>query len=224
LDEDLLSVETLTNGDDNEITSSDYILLRENRYPKYAIQLKEDSSYVWEADSAGNKKQVISVDGMWGWHHFPNDMWVSSLDTVRDNPLSNSATSLEVSDADGIAGDAVPTRFQAGNMIKIENEFCFVLEVDTDTNLLTISRGYNGTTAAQHAQGTTIYVYRPMENIVLATIRGVVWRYRQKDVDVFDKTQILGTGAIIIPSNLPADVLELLPAPKPPQLSENDVD
>ena len=224
LDEDLISVATLTNGDEVEVSSDDYVLLRENRYPKYAIRLTEAASIRWEAASSGNTKQVISVEGLWGYHDRPDDAFVDTLDTVQDDPLTDSATSLTVNDADGIAGDAVPTRFQVGNMIRIEDEYLFTLETDTDTNVLTVTRGYNGTTAAAHVQDTQIDVYRPMDNIVLATIRGVVWRYRQKDVDVFDKTQILGTGVMIIPSNLPADVLELLPAPKPLQLSENDID
>ena len=224
LDEDLISVVTLTNGDGNTIASTEYVLLRENRYPKYAIQLNESSNYTWQPDANGNRKQVIDADCLWGFHDRPDDAWVDSLDTVRNDPLTAAGTSLTVVNADGIAGDAVPTRFQVGNMIRIEDEYVFVLEVNTTTDVLTITRGYNGTTAAEHAQSTSIEIYRPMDNIVLATIRGVVWRYRQKDVDVFDKTQILGTGAIIIPSNLPADVLELLPSPKPPQLMENDID
>jgi hypothetical protein len=44
LDDDLLSITTLTNGDGNVITSASYVLLPKNKSPKYAIRLKENTS------------------------------------------------------------------------------------------------------------------------------------------------------------------------------------
>jgi hypothetical protein len=67
LDDDLLTVTTLTNGDDTEIAASDYQLLPLNESPKYAIRLKENSNINWEDDSDGNREGVISVAGTWGW-------------------------------------------------------------------------------------------------------------------------------------------------------------
>ena len=72
----------------------------------------------------------------------------------------------------------------------------------------------NGSTAAAHAQGVVITLYRPMETVKDAVVRLAVWKYRQKDANVFDKTTILQTGIAITPSAVPPDVLEKLPAPK----------
>lgn len=214
LDDDLFSLTTLTNGDSNEITSSNYVLEPANKYPKFAVRLV-GSSTNWQLPTDGQREQVISVAGLWGYHRrYGDKAWIDSLDTVQDNPLSSAATTINVGDADGLAGDGELVRFQAGNMIRIESEFCDVLSVDTSGDTLTVTRGYNGTTAASHAQGTQIDIYRPMENVVRAAKRWVKYVYRQKDVDTMDTTQIIGTGIKITPSAIPPDVRALLPSPR----------
>lgn len=218
--EDLLEPVTITNGDDADVSLDDVVLEPANSYPKRAIRIKQGSGERWAWDSAGNRFQVISVAGYWGYHTRYGDAWSDSLDTVRDDPLTIAATSLEVSDADGTDSDTLSPRFQVGQMLKIEDECLFVVETNTTTNVLTVTRGYNGTTAAAHVQGTAVYVFRPMDKIVRACSRLVVWAYRQKDSDAFDKATILGTGIAITPSTMPADVRELLPRPKPLRLND----
>lgn len=66
-DDDLISITTLTNGDDEELTTSDYILVPANITPKYAIRLKQSSTKRWALDSNSNSEQVIDVAGSWGW-------------------------------------------------------------------------------------------------------------------------------------------------------------
>ena len=66
-DDDLLTVTTLTNGDSTVLTTTDYILLPANSYPKYAIKLKDSSTYSWKEDSSGNSEQAISILGTWGY-------------------------------------------------------------------------------------------------------------------------------------------------------------
>lgn len=72
-DDDLLSVTTLTNGDGTVLTTTDYILKPNNSSPKWAVKLKDSSTYVWEEDSSGNDEQVISILGVWGWSASPPD-------------------------------------------------------------------------------------------------------------------------------------------------------
>jgi hypothetical protein len=67
LDDDLLSVTKLTNGDGVEITNTDYILMPANRYPKFAIRLRDTSSVVWNPTAAGSMEQSIQVQGTWGY-------------------------------------------------------------------------------------------------------------------------------------------------------------
>jgi len=83
--------------------------------------------------------------------------YADSTATVQDNPLS--PTAVEVNTSDG-------TVFAAGDVIKAESECLLVLAVAT--NKLYIIRGYHGTTAAAHIQGTVIYdetVTEPIQDL-----------------------------------------------------------
>jgi hypothetical protein len=48
-------------------------------------------------------------------------------------------------------------RFAVGDVIRLDDEEMLVTAVVTATNTLTVTRGYNGTTAASHSLGTPIY-------------------------------------------------------------------
>jgi len=67
LDDDLISITTLTNGDSSStaITSTYYWLWPRNSGPPYyAIRLKADqSTHYWEVDT----DYFITVTGVWGW-------------------------------------------------------------------------------------------------------------------------------------------------------------
>jgi hypothetical protein len=219
LDADLLSVETLINGDGTTILPTDYVLEPANSAVHHSIRLLSSSSLRWLPGTNGRREQVISMLGLWGYHtDYNTAAWIDSLDTVRDNPLTIGATSLTVTDADGVAEDLQTPRFQPGQLLKMEAEFVNVIAVNATSNVVTIKRAVNGTVATAHVQNTPISIYRPLENIVMAAQRLVSWRYTQKDANSFDREAILGTGIAITPSAVPADVKALLPAPKPLRL------
>jgi len=67
LEDDLLTITTLTNGDTTVLTTSDYYLLPRSESPKYSVALKESSTYLWEEDSSNNTEGVISIAGTWGF-------------------------------------------------------------------------------------------------------------------------------------------------------------
>ncbi|RLC82299.1 MAG: hypothetical protein DRJ03_19235 [Chloroflexi bacterium] len=69
---DLVSITTLTNGDDDgtEISSDDYRLLPRNDGPPYhAIQMLSDTTTTWEFDVDGE----VSILGSWGYSASPPD-------------------------------------------------------------------------------------------------------------------------------------------------------
>lgn len=75
LDDDLVSVTTITNGDNTEITSSEYLLEPANEEVKWGISIKSNASisWTWENES----KQAISVTGSFGFIQngsTPNDI------------------------------------------------------------------------------------------------------------------------------------------------------
>jgi hypothetical protein len=67
---------------------------------------------------------------------------------VVDNPLASGGTTLNVTGGTG-------QYFKAGDNVWMDGEICSVSSVATDA--LTIVRGLFGTSAAQHAQGVTVY-------------------------------------------------------------------
>ena len=171
----LLEMETLTNGDSTEITSSQYVL-RGRGYPKYQIELLTSTGVIWTYND--DPQEAISIDAIWGYHEDYANAWIDTGDTVQDDPLSSSATTLTVVDNDGLDG-RYRTRFGAGMLIKIEDEYLRVQAVSTAAETLTVKRGVNGTTAAEHAQNTPIYSFAPMEDIEQACVLLVAWMERQ---------------------------------------------
>lgn len=67
LDDDLLVLTTLTNGDGTVIAGTEYLLLPRNEPPHYAVRLKSGSLVFWESDAEGNTEQIIAVLGDWGY-------------------------------------------------------------------------------------------------------------------------------------------------------------
>ena len=73
LDEDLLSVTTLTNGDGTTVDPSSYVLLPPNENPKYAIKLTVASGLYWTYED--DHINAISIEGRWGYSLTPpNDI------------------------------------------------------------------------------------------------------------------------------------------------------
>ena len=206
LDEDLLAVTSVVNGDGFAIT--DYVLEPANNSPKTRIRLVNGA--VWEAADNGQVEQVIAVTGTWGSHDRYGAAWKDSFQTIQDNPLSSSASTIAVSGVDG---------FESGQLLKLENEFVLVMAVNTVagtpiTYNLSVERGANGSVAASHIKTTPIFIWQVQGNITQACARLVKWRYTQKDVDTFDKTYNGETGMVSVPTAIPTDVLSLLGAPK----------
>lgn len=176
LDDDLLELTTLTNGDGSAIPLNNVILLPDDA-PAGGLLLMAGSAFTW----AQTPVQAVTVTGIWGWHDRWADAWRYSADTVQNNPLSSSATSLTVADAGGADAETETPRFQVGHLLQIESEYLRVLAVNTVTNALTVLRGVNGTTAAAHAQNTPIYTYQPPADIAAIALRWASWLYREPD-------------------------------------------
>jgi len=84
--------------------------------------------------------------------------FADSGDTVQDSPLAATATTVTVNDVDGVDVFGRLPRFAVGDHVQIGGEIMRVQAVDTATNILTVERGVKGTSAAAHAQNTSIRV------------------------------------------------------------------
>jgi hypothetical protein len=67
LDDDLLTVTTLTNGDGSAIAAGNYFLWPRNSAPYSRIVLKQSASVSFGTDANGNSEYVIPVVGTWGF-------------------------------------------------------------------------------------------------------------------------------------------------------------
>lgn len=204
LDDDLLEIISVTNGDDATIASTEYNLIPANKYPKYAIKLKGGSTEIWEQDGDGNVEQVIDIAAYWGYHDQYNIRAWSTGSTINEGAeWSSSATSLQVT-----AG----TNFSADQLIKVDNEISRVTAVAS--TILTVVRGENGSTAVAHDDGSTVYIWEPMEDVkeAVLSITNSVYKRRFGENESSD-TIITAGGIVIMPKDIPgpaADTITVL--------------
>lgn len=66
-DLDCLSITTVTNGDAETVSSSDYTFMPRNHAPYYGIRLTNASGLTWYNTDDGDSVGAISIDGNWGY-------------------------------------------------------------------------------------------------------------------------------------------------------------
>ncbi len=186
LDEELISLTTLTNGDSTEITSTYYKLYPYSGPPYWYIELDESQGVIFQYSTT--RQQCISVAGVWGY----DEITVASGATC--SAYTANATTVTPS---------TMSPFRVGDMLKIGSEYFYVSALGTTT--LTVVPAVNGATAAAHDAGTAIYFVRPPDEIVRLATRMAAWRWKQKDA-AFEKTANMQLGIITVPSALPVDM------------------
>lgn len=171
--DDLLSITSVSISTDDGLTytamaTSDYFATVEGdpNSPKSYTHLEIDRNGDYGDWPAGQRS--VKVVGVWGYADDRATCWESSLDTVENNPLTSSGTAVTVNDDDGAGLWGITPRFQAGQLGRIESEYVEITV--TATNALTVARGRNGTTAAEHVQNTAIDLWRPPEPVKQAVI------------------------------------------------------
>jgi hypothetical protein len=191
-DDDLLALTTLTNGDTTVISSTYYDLVPKNYYPKYGVRLKDSSSYVWEGESDGDNYGAISVLGYWGCHdQYSQRGWATGSTLAEDIDLTETAMDMTSG-----------SLFSDGQIIKIDSELMNVSAVATNT-VTVLSRGDNGSTAATHASGATVYIWRPMKMIQEACIEIAVQMYhRRYGQNTSGAALVTGAGVVVTPRDI----------------------
>lgn len=210
VDDDLLEVITFTtqNGGE-EVSSDDYYLMCGKSYnliPYDRLVMKTDGDMPVLLYS-DRLQRANAITGIWGYHEEWADAWQSSNDAVADDPLTAAAAALTVDDVDGKDIYGMSPRFKVQMLLKIEDEYLYVTGKNPAANTLAVVRGVNGTTAAEHAAATTVYIYRPMEEIAHAVRRLAAWLYAQRNTPYVEQLASVEIGGvIIIPKAAPVDV------------------
>lgn len=202
----LLAVTEIANGS-TVLVSGDYRLESLDPLsvtPYGAVRLLTGT---WIED---NDDEGITIDGTWGYHRDYTNAWLPSGDTVRDAPLSSSATSLTVTDADGLDAYGEIPRFSPGQVLQIEDEWLEVLAVNPTTNVLAVRRGLNGCTAVSHVQGTAITIWEADPQAVRAITRWVALALDRRGA--FDQLSMQGMATLQFPTDMPDEVAHIAAA------------
>lgn len=193
LDDDLLEVLTLTNGDGLTISASDFALYPLNASAKYKIVLKGSSGKSFVGSSEGDSEGAITVAGIWGYHDRYDTAWVDSGATLTAS-INASVTSIA-----GVSTQSI----RAGQLVRIDTEYLYVRSVAIDAtngDTLTVSRAANGSTAAAHNSGEILEVWtNPIVEDLTTT--AVVAYNRLKD-NPAGESQNVGGNVFVTPRDV----------------------
>jgi len=173
LDDDLLSITTLetgVTGNLTELTEDTHFQKRPwNDYPKYGLRLMFPTFWNGVLTSLNNWRiPSIFVTGVWGYHErYETDAWIDTNVNLQAELNATDTTFNIPAVADpAVVDDVGDTDIQAGELLKIEDEYLEVVSVsDADPRVVTVRRSRNGTTAAVHASATDIYKWNVHEDI-----------------------------------------------------------
>ena len=192
-DDELLSLTTLTNGNDVAIASTEYNLLPKNNSPYEGLRMIASSSIAWESDSNSNTEYVIDVLGEWGYHgDYTDHGW--TLGGTLGAAISDTTTLAFTA----TAGHSLV----AGQIIKIGSEIQIINTVVTNT-ITPLARGDNGSTAATHDNATSVYIWNPQPEIVQAAKLIAQSVYRRFGSKQAEENIVTASGVIITPRDIP---------------------
>lgn len=208
--DDILSISTFKldfNADgtfEEFMATSDYHLYPLNGYPKTQVKIAVAGDY---NSFAHGIQSGVEIDGVFGYGNGESAIpYSASGDTVQDaSGITADATSITVTDADN---------FSPGQTIRIQDEQIYILAYDTSTNILTVKRGINGTTGAEHAKDTAIYIYDYPEPIDEACLMQAMRWWKRKDSAFSDMMGGAALGTIVMFKGLDADVKLIVEAYK----------
>ena len=194
LDDDLLEVITLLNGnvdeDDDrvEIDADDYNLLPLNEYPKYAVNLTPSSNVYWQRDTNSDAEGVIDLEGIWGYHErYATDAWkeITTLtaginDVVVAFLMVNTASINEM----------------GGQLIRVDHE---IMRVEGKAfTAVTVERGVNGSTAAAHLIAAPVYLWTYPDDITNCCWDIVNGIYKRRTGENASSTSVLTSAGVIV--------------------------
>lgn len=191
---DLLEIISLVNGDGVTIPSTEYALRPRNKAPYYGIRLNDNSTFLWASDGSGSVHDVIAVTGIWGYHNRYPQAWL--LGSTAAEAMDTSETGYDV---------ASGTPFTVGNLIRFDNELGYVSAVVTNT--LTVTRGENYSTAAEHLTGINVYIWQVQEDIKQACLQLATSMYQKRyGQNATGTATITAMGVVIRPEGIPSEV------------------
>lgn len=197
---DLQEVISFLNGDNTSISSTAYNLLPKNDTPKFALEIKQTSSIVWQSDSNGDSDCVLDVVGIYGYHNNYSEAWKTA------GTLGAAITDTSTLAFTMTAGHIL----SVGKIVKIDNEL-FIIDTIATNTITPLKRGDNGSTSATHLNGATVYIYEPMQSLRHAIFEMAERAYKRR----FGQSQgndstVTSAGFVLPPKDVPSMTKEFI--------------
>lgn len=212
LDKDLLSLTSLkyNNGACTMASGVMWLGTGENwNYPPYD-RIVLNTGIGSQLNYSTTQQRAIEVTGLWGYHENYSGAWVNTGTSLAAS-MAASDTIMQFAGA-GSFGTAASDengyapRIAIGNLLRVDNEFFdATATTNSGTSAATVQPYRNGTTAASHASGTTIYKFEPEPDIEWTTKRLSTWILGQTFAPYQEKTVNYAMGSISIPTTWPPE-------------------
>lgn len=171
--DDLLAVTTLKTDDGNREYATTWAATDYDLLPANSLDKDEPYSMIRRTPLSTQYFPTVrlgaQIVGRWGYYEVP-----AATGATLNGDITAAATSVVVSDG---------TLLSVGHVLKIDDEY---LRVDViATNTLTVIRGANGSTAATHSSGATLYALT-FPGITMATLRLAtrLWHLRKAPMGI----------------------------------------
>lgn len=147
--------------------------------PYYQLQLADwTNTWGYYLFGLNTWTPMITIGGVWGFNTDYANAW-PVLTTLAAAVLTPTVTSITVTNVDAPDMWGQIPAISAGNLLKIESEYLEVLSTDIATNICTVRRGVNGSTAAAHANGLDVAVWQVEPSVQRAVARQAGLLYRR---------------------------------------------
>jgi len=171
--------------------------------PYSQVQLTDPTRYWYWLDYCTYRRPTFfKLTGYWGYNSDYANAWLA-VDTLAVQ-INASITTITVADIDGTNEYGLAPRISAGNLLKIDDELLEVTATNTTTNVATVRRGVNGTTAASHLISATVSTYQVDEPIRHITARQAALLYGRRGA--YDNQNISDIASVQYPSDLLAEL------------------
>ena len=175
-----------------------------NRPPFRALRLDNDLSWYYYAECIDDPP-TVDITGVWGVHRDYASAW-QSVDTLAV-AINASVTTLTVADVDGADLYGLTPRISPGNLLRIDSEYLLVTATNTTTNVVTVRRAVNGSTAAAHLIAAPVAVYSVEEIVRYEVARQANLMIARQGA--YTTVEITGAGSEV---RYPSDLLQSLRA------------
>lgn len=176
--------------------------------PFRALRFGSSERNWYDACGIAAGTNTVTIDGVWGYHLDYANAWIQ-VDTLTVD-ISESATSLTVSDVDGVDAYGWTPRISAGHLLKIGDEFLEVTATNTTTNTATVRRGVHGTTAAAHSTSDAVSVWQVEAAVQHAVARQAGLLYARRGA--YQTVEVQGMSEVRFPADLLQEVRAVLQA------------